>query len=106
LTKKSINKKNKEKSRFFLKVIFVLNSRTFECTFIYFFILFIFLFLFFITLHYINYINYQAMAPAISDFEAKGWYLTEEGLDSLKSKVDDENASVDDYIEHAKDVNK
>lgn len=46
------------------------------------------------------------MAPAISDFEAKGWYLTEEGLDSLKSKVDDENASLDDYIEHAKDVNK
>ncbi|KAI8889992.1 hypothetical protein K501DRAFT_282016 [Backusella circina FSU 941] len=44
------------------------------------------------------------MTLTISEFEAKGWFLTDQGLELLKSKVDDDTASFDNYIEHAKDM--
>lgn len=43
------------------------------------------------------------MTPSIAEFEAKGWFLSQEGIDLIAAE-NDGVSTLDDYIACAKDV--
>jgi hypothetical protein len=43
------------------------------------------------------------MSPSINEFETKGWFLSQEGIDLIASE-NDTVSTLDDYIACAKDV--
>ncbi|KAI9473793.1 MAG: hypothetical protein EXX96DRAFT_318080 [Benjaminiella poitrasii] len=44
------------------------------------------------------------MLPTIKDFEAKGWFLSQEGIDLIANENESEITTLDDFIAIAKDT--
>lgn len=47
--------------------------------------------------------THLTMTPSIAEFEAKGWFLSQEGIDLIAAE-NDGVSTLDDYIACAKDV--